>query len=357
MIAVLVILGKLAVAVFGGTLFYTAVTMFPDEEGELQNRIENVWIRVDDLHLTVVGRVTAIVNRIGAYVTRIYNRVLGTRLISIQMVGVSSASSIAAFFLFATVLFYSLLYLSISKHAPVKPEFNGALIIVGTFCLIVSVIPLVFAFIPSLIRNWFGHIISLIPLLLASYVMTWAIVYHQGLSGVHMPSGVPATRGIQVSLLAALYIGVATDIAVLAAVRSSVRLIATSTRLQPILLAVLLQIAILALITIAPLEATTPLIAHNQTALAEFMMATTMFNFFTILATLAFLILLLVVVLHRVLWPLLSRLVFAVARFKPLQNNRKSCATVGLICVLYGLGFLTGHRLVVWFVDRFSPLK
>src|ERR1700678_909859 len=117
MIAVLIILGKLAVAVFGGTLFYTAVTMFPDEEGELQNRIENVWIRVDDLHLTVVGRVTAIFNRIAAYVTRIYNRVLGTRLISIQMVGVSSASSIAAFFLFATVLFYSLLYLSISHHA------------------------------------------------------------------------------------------------------------------------------------------------------------------------------------------------------------------------------------------------
>ena len=114
----------------GFLLVYTVLTMFPSEEGQLQNRVENLWISVDDKQKTMVSRAMALSSRIAAYVTRIYNRILGERLISIQMIGVSSASSLAAFFIFSALLLYTLLYLSLSQNASVSPQFNVSLLVV-----------------------------------------------------------------------------------------------------------------------------------------------------------------------------------------------------------------------------------
>lgn len=321
--------------------------MFPDEEGKLQNRIENLWIAVDDKQKSAVRRATLLFNRIASYVTRVYNRILGTSLISFQMIGVSSASSIAAFFLFAALALFFLLYLSLSRHVAVAPHFNSSLFLIGVVCLIFGFIPLVFAFIPSFIRNWFGRLISLVPLLLFTYVMSSSILTNQS-----------ASKYTQETVISGLYLGIATDIGALAAVRMSVRLIATTTRIGQIIFAVILQLAVLVLIAVVPFEVPTPLLAANQHSFgAQFLLSSMMFNFFTMLGVAAFLLLLTVVLVHRAFWPLLGRLVYSIARFKPIQNNRLAFAVVGLVCMLYGIGFLNWHSVVVWFEGHFNPLK
>lgn len=182
LIAVLGLIFRIAMLFAGGLLIYTAFAMFPDEEGRLQNRLENLWIAVDDRQKSAVGRATLLFNRIASYVTRVYNRILGASLISIQMIGVSSASSIAAFFLFAALLLFFLLYLSLSKHAAVAPHFNSSLFLIGVVCLVFGFFSLVFALVPSFFRNWFGRVISLVPLLLFTYVMSSSILANQGAS-------------------------------------------------------------------------------------------------------------------------------------------------------------------------------
>ena len=208
----------------GGLLVYTVVTMFPDEEGKLQDRIESLWVVIDDKQKSEVGRATALFNRIASYVTRIYNCILGRRLFSLQMVGISSAPSIGGFFIFAAILLLILLYLSLSQHSPVTPKFNAALFIVGIVCLILGSFFIVFAALPLLIRNWFGRAISLLPLLIFVYGMGLISLRHQSTS-------------TQLTVIAGLFIGIASDIAVLAAVRVSVRLISTSAQLKEIMFA------------------------------------------------------------------------------------------------------------------------
>jgi hypothetical protein len=150
MLALLTLVFRLAVLVGGCLLVYTVVTMFPDEEGRLQNRIENLWVAIDDKQKSAAGRASALFSRIAAYVTRLYNRILGVRLISVQMVGVSSASSIAGFFLFGGLVFLSLLYLSLSRHVKVAEQFNAGLLLIGILCLVLGSVVLIFAILPSL---------------------------------------------------------------------------------------------------------------------------------------------------------------------------------------------------------------
>lgn len=345
MLAVLKLTFRIAMIFGGGLLVYAVVTMFPDEEGKLQNRIENLWVAIDDMQQSAVGRATALFNRIASYVTRIYNRILGVRLISVQMVGVSSASSLAGFFLGTAYVSFALLSLLMSKHVTINPKFNPALLLIGVLSLVLGCFALVFAVLPSLIRNRFGRALSLLPLVLFMCGMSMPIIR------AHV-----ALNPTQLTVLAGLFIGIASDILVLAAVRFSVRLISASTRLREIVIAVIIQVVALLLLAVVPFELTTALLAANQDSLvAKFLLSSLMFNLFTVLGVAAFLALLAVVLLHRIFWPLLGRVVYSAARFKPLQNNRKTFALIGIVCAMYGLGVLSWQGLIVWFAKRFAP--
>jgi hypothetical protein len=347
MLLVFKVVFKIAMLLVGTLVFYTATTMFPDEEGALQNRIENLWIIVDDKQKSATGRAIGILNRVASYVTRVYNRILGSRLVSVQMVGVSSSSSIAGFFIFAALLFFTLLYLALSRHVTVTPRFNAALLLVGIACLVIGFVALIFAVVPSVIRNWFGRTISLLPFLFFSDASVLVVRRQHG-----------AVVSNTLTVLAGLMIGILTDILVLAAVRLSVRLIANTDKVIKIIWAVLLQVGALILIVLIPLEVTTPLLAVNKDSLiAKVLLSSMMFNFFTVLGISAFLLILIVMTVHRALWPTLGRLIYSIARFQPLQTNRTLFAIIGIVCMLYGLGVIRWTDVIVWFAQKLNPLK
>jgi hypothetical protein len=279
MLAVLQVAFRIVMLFGGGLLIYTVVTMFPNEEGQLQNRIENLWVAIDDMQQSAVGRATALFNRIASYVTRVYNRILGVRLISVQMVGVSSASSLAGFFLGTVFVSLALLNILLSNHITVNPRFNSGLLLISLLSLALGCFALVFAVLPSLIRNWFGRALSLLPLLLFMCGMSMPIIRaHVGLNPT------------QLIVLAGLVIGIASDILVLAAVRYFVRLISTSLRLKEIIIAVLVQVGALLLLSVVPFELATPLLAvHQDSLVAKFLLSSLMFNLFTVFGVAAFL--------------------------------------------------------------------
>jgi len=116
------------------------------------------------------------------------------------------------------------------------------------------------------------------------------------------------------------------------------------------------RVGALVLLAVVPFELTIPLLAANQdTLFAKFLLSSPMFNLFTVLGVAAFLSLVPVALLHRIFWPLLGRVVYSVARFKPLQNNRKTFAVIGIMSVMYGLGVLSWQELIVWFTKRLAP--
>jgi len=346
-LAVLTLIFRLAMLVVGSVLVYTVVAMFPDEEGRLQNRVENLWIAIDDKQRSAAGKAIALLNRVASIVTRIYNRILGPKLVSIQMIGVSSSSSISGFFIFAALGSWTLLYLSLSTRAPVTTQFNISLLAVGVVCCVFGIAALPFAFLPSVFRNWLGRTISLVPLLLLTRGLVLVLKRQRG-----------ALASNELSVLVALTVGVLTDILVLAAVRLSVRLIVDTDKIMKIVWAVFMQVGLLILIFLGPYEVSTPLLSANKNSFAAKVLSTSMmFNFFTMLGVSAFLVLLVVLMVHRALWPLLGRFIYSIARFRPLQNNRKLVAIIGIVCMLYGLGLASWSNLVAWFATKFNPLR
>lgn len=331
--------------VVGGTILYVELALFPNEEGELQNRIEKLWIVVDEKQKLEVARATIVFSRVGQFVTRLYNRILGAKLISLQMVGVSSASSIGAFFTFGGLVLLTLLYMSFSSQAKVSMKFNASLLLVGLLCLAIACFVFLFALVPSLVRNWFGRMLSLVPLFLFTYG-SFKIVTQQ--------AGGPTTN--QIGVLAGLLVGIVTDVLVLAGVRFSARQISRCTRLTGVLVALLVQFLALTFIIIIPDRLSTWLLGTNsQSTIAKILLSTVMFNCFTALGIIGFLLLLIVVFLHRLFWPTLGRVIFSIARFKPLQTYRKAFVTVGVTCVLYGIGFLGWNRFSEWLLKTLAP--
>ena len=219
--------------------------------------------------------------------------------------------------------------------------------LIGILCFVLGSVALVFAVLPSIIRNWFGRTVSLAPMLLFTYGSVLVVKRQHG-----------ALVSNQASVLAGLLIGVLTDIFVLAAVRLSLRLMANTEKYIRIVWAVLVQVGALILIVLVPFETSTPLLSANKDSLgAKVLLSSMAFNFFTMLGILAFLLLLVVLMVHRALWPMLGRFVYSIARFKPLQNNRKIFAVIGIVCILYGLGVIGWGDVIVWFAKKFDPLR
>src|SRR5271169_480300 len=80
--------------------YYAAFFMCDTEEGGWQSRTEKLWVDIDDRARLSGTKTVALFNAVAGVVTRGFNRVLGRKLLSFQLVGVSSSYSFAGLFLF-----------------------------------------------------------------------------------------------------------------------------------------------------------------------------------------------------------------------------------------------------------------
>src|SRR6266849_3677624 len=108
---VVTVLRTLAVLI-GSLAFYIAFFMYEDEEGKWQNRIEKLWVTINDRAKFTVGKTSALFNKVSIVVSRTFDRIFGPKLISLRAVGVSTSYSLAGlsllgFFLLAIVPWFS----------------------------------------------------------------------------------------------------------------------------------------------------------------------------------------------------------------------------------------------------------
>jgi len=82
---------RLLAALVGAFAYYAAFFMYEDEQGKWQSRIEALWITVNDQEKVAGSRASALFDRVAAVVTGAFDRVFGSKLISIQLLGVSTS--------------------------------------------------------------------------------------------------------------------------------------------------------------------------------------------------------------------------------------------------------------------------
>jgi hypothetical protein len=314
----------------GVLAYYIAFFMYEDEEGKWQNRIEKLWVAINDKEKSAGGsQASAFFNKVADVATRGFNRVLGRRLFSLQLVGVSTSYSFAALFL---GMGFFVLYVSRQSrlgaplpHAAEYSYLSHFLLIIGSACLLLAVLP-------ALMRSRWSTALSLLPLSCVLLGLIRLLANHSVDKG-------------QVEILMALALSVLSDVLLLALVRLTVRRVSENPSISRIAVAVLIQACVISLFIAAPWETS----EYLRGTTGRVVLGAGIFNAFTGVASSVFLITLLFVLLHRVIWPVLSRLFYPLARHE-FVHNRKIMAGVGTGCFIYALPLMSSHvaKVLEW---------
>jgi hypothetical protein len=340
----LIILRSLAMMVT--ILAYSSCLMYEDAEGKWQNRIETLWVAVDDREKLSGSRTSALFNVVATTVMRGFNRVFGPRIFSPQFIGVSTSYSFAGTFLFMAIAFLYYTFLAISgAQGPLSEPVTkalGAALLLGLVLLPIGLFFLALAVLPSLWRSFVTVSLSLIPTVLVVALTVRAIQVHR-LMGIHL------------WFIIATVVSLLTDVLLLLVVRFTVRFISAETKVTRLALAVVLQLAIVAFMVVAPLEGSLAMIGRNPqhpTSMAMFVFFVGVFNIFTGIASCAFVLVLLVVVLHRIAWPLLGRLIYPLARYQVIRNH-KVMFEIGTGCFIFAFPLMWNWlRSLLGWVER-----
>jgi hypothetical protein len=88
------ILVRLLEFLLGAFCIVTATLLYPKEDGTIQSKLEDLWIRTDDFGEVALSRHARFMSRVAKLETHLLDRLFGTRLVSVQALGVSFCLSI-----------------------------------------------------------------------------------------------------------------------------------------------------------------------------------------------------------------------------------------------------------------------
>lgn len=89
----------LLVGLLGFSLLYAALFLHENEEGQLQNRLEKLWVAVDDLSKIALSKQTAFLQQVSSMANSALNKLFGARLFSLVAVSTSLCFSFGSFLL------------------------------------------------------------------------------------------------------------------------------------------------------------------------------------------------------------------------------------------------------------------
>jgi hypothetical protein len=285
--------------VIGWVLLYAAFFLYEDQEARIHNRIEEWWIRINDTHHAARSRAAAFMQGVASLTERGFNRLFGKRLLSLRLIGISVCFSIASFFLFGFVS-------SAINHKP--PEGSP----LGAFCWFLFFVSI--GLVPAFSENqwvlrWWGVAVvaQLVPL-------GKLLLFASSVRG-----GAFAARGVGYLLLA-FGIGFASDVSYIVLTRWILRRVSRIDRAPEIILAIVGNLLILVILLLAPIE-----IGMKVFPLAPTIAAVIMFSF--VLNAVSFVVgsaslfLAFLLLLHRLVWPVIERPLYAIHRFGLIRNK------------------------------------
>ena len=85
------IASKILAIVVGCATVFVALFMYEDEEGKWQNRIDELWLAIDDRARITGRKAVALLNKMSDIVTAGLDRVFGHRLLFFRSIGASTS--------------------------------------------------------------------------------------------------------------------------------------------------------------------------------------------------------------------------------------------------------------------------
>jgi len=280
--------------------FYAAVFLYEDQEGEWQNRLDAFWVSINDRAKITERTSTALFNRIAEVLRSAFDRIFGHKLFSFQSFRISLLLSVSIGFAVVLVILGSI-------ERPI-----------GIVMLLTIIILITLVAYDAVTHRWLS-----IP----SWVLLFSLVT-SSLGGVFLFPRILILVFIEAGVAIVVVLSFLSDVFVIAAVRALFNSIATTLSL----VAIMLKMA--GLIGLAFGVLSFPFIFF---AIIPPLNLAVLLNVATALYCVIPLIMLAIVLLHKLLWPILNRLIYPLCRYKAI-SNKKAIVTISSLCALYAFG-------------------
>lgn len=316
--------------ILGLLLIYCAVFLHEDEEGRIQNLIEEWWIKVDDNRKQAISRSASFIKVAAGIADRSLSRLFGQRLFSARVVCVSICYSIASW-LFSIAI------------TPMTRSYSHR----DSLALLVAFIGL-------------GSVSALINK--RALLFVWILV----VLGAAVPLffefwSVRGANSAQVVILAyALSVSFVFDVLCILFIRWLLRRAAASVRSVIILALLFLNgvvVALLVSMISVPLLLSASLVNHLRAVVTvlengivmETFLFTSMMSGFDFLACSYVAVIMLIMLLHRLLWPVIERPLYACARYGIIEQKSLLWTLGGVLLIgpphLISLGHLLLEKI------------
>jgi hypothetical protein len=310
------IAARVCVAMLGAILLYLAFFLYEDEAGRYQNRLEQLWIQIDDVSHTALARHTAFLKKTIGLLRFGLDSLFGKRLISVRSVAVTLAYSVGSSFLLVD---YGLRGFS---NATLRSLFVFlVLLMLGT--------SLGFVRRANIVRIWSAAVVLLtIYIFIAGLPFVVDRSYRfQELKSYY--ADITAKDFLQSIFVFA--IGIVCDIVFVALNRAIFRFTEQVNSITQIILLLICNLS-LAFGYLAPyLFNPVTLLGGHPSQVQEITWAISTTNAITALLASGMVFLTLTAFLHRGFWPLLSRPVYALGRYGAIRNQKLLLTTALLL--------------------------
>jgi hypothetical protein len=303
-----------------GIVLICLACLYEVEANKLQDRLQVVWIELDELQVKALGRQGALLQRVAALAERDLSKLLGPRLVSLK-----SVASCFCFSVGSMACTYLLLFGLEQSFSPAYRKYPFIYLLSATFWLVCGIS-----------RRGRYLFFLLIPGLIALFI-TVGVLHPQG--------GYSRTTPLEVfEYLGPLIAGVLCDVVFVAFSRWLLRRSATLSNASGLMFFAFLNVA-MGVVLVSGLFV--PLLlrhrfsgvgqalkAHSKLwAAVATVSATNMFS-----AAVAFfaVALMTAALLHRLLWPMIKRPLYAIHRHE-LIKNPKLLWGIGIALLMAGL--------------------
>jgi hypothetical protein len=282
-------------------ILYAAVFVREDEEGAVQNRLEDWWLRLMYKRDAEISRAARFIQGVARLTNGGFDSVLGKRLWSLQAVGVSICFSLSSAFLTVLVMAH------IPRFARSVPTLRLLPLVIFLFGL--GLLP----FLAGRIWAFIVWTLAILKVLFASSGFIWFAVHTFGYA--------PVVRGVAV-LSMMLVISFGFDVLYISITRWMLRRMFQLRRLHELLEFMVLDVVLAAALVYGPMELTK--LMAVKSLLAGMILGSAvvvMFNFGDFIACSVFFIVMLTVLAHRLMWPILERPLYALHRYGVISNK------------------------------------
>lgn len=298
--------------------------LYEDEEGKIQNVLEDLWVKIDDNRNKLLSRHTVFMRVVAETTDSIFNRLFGKKLFSRR------ALFYLSFFSYASLFLSVSLFLLVTKY-----EGLSLLLILLAISFLYAIVGAIHGFIrkPFLLKVWYVWAFVLFGLPLLSLYRLASI------GSVDFP----------ISIICAIGLGIISDIFFIALTRRLLRWSAGLQSFYQIATVVFLNCLVAFVLVAGPYFLSIWILRKGLTwsigtlmqldslSIAIFIFLMGAANSITALTALFFVVLALIMLMHRLFWPGLERPIYALQRVG-IVRRRKLFVIIGVILMSIALG-------------------